>query len=235
MYLSMLGQRMFLVLLVGAILCSNAQENEQTGMVDTSYLEDQFYIGLTYNFLSNKPDNVSERNLSYGLQLGFIKDIPINSQRNVALGLGLGYAVNSYYTNLLATESGNGFVYTILDGSTDFNRNKVETHLVEMPLEFRWRTSSPTDYKFWRVYTGLKLAYVVGGRSKFVSDLQSTSFFNTDLRKFHYGLTLSFGYNTFNVHAYYALNTLFEDDVQIVDGPAIKVRPLRIGIIFYIL
>ncbi|MEK6152107.1 porin family protein [Flavobacteriaceae bacterium 3-367] len=235
MYLSMLGQRMFLVLLVGSILCSNAQENEQTGLVDTSYLEDQFYIGLTYNFLSNKPDNVSERNLSYGLQLGFIKDMPINTRRNIALGLGLGYAVNSYYTNLLATESGDGFVYTILESGADFNRNKVETHLVEMPLEFRWRTSTPLDYKFWRVYTGVKLAYVVGGRSKFVSELQNTSFFNTDLRKFHYGLTLNFGYNTFNVHAYYALNKLFEDDVQITDGTAIEVRPLRIGIIFYIL
>ncbi len=235
MYLSMLGQRMFLVLLVGSILCSNAQENEQTGLVDSSYLEDQFYIGLTYNFLSNKPDNVSERNLSYGLQLGFIKDMPINTRRNIALGLGLGYAVNSYYTNLLATESEDGFVYTILESSTDFNRNKVETHLVEVPLEFRWRTSTPSDYKFWRVYTGLKLAYVLGGRSKFVSELQNTSFFNTDLRKFHYGLTLNFGYNTFNVHAYYALNKLFEDGVQIADGTAIEVRPLRIGIIFYIL
>lgn len=235
MYVAKFGKGWFLILLVGAIFCAYAQEQEQTGLPDTSYLEDQFYIGITYNFLSNKPEGVSERNLSYGIQLGFIKDMPINPQRNIAFGMGIGYAVNSYYTNLLATESGDGFVYSILDSNTDFNRNKVETHLVEMPLEFRWRTSTPADYKFWRVYTGVKLGYVLGGRSKFVSDAQNSSFFNSDLRKFHYGLTLNFGYNTFNVHAYYALNKLFEDNVTITDGTAIDVRPLRIGIIFYIL
>ncbi|WP_422081803.1 porin family protein [Ulvibacterium sp.] len=223
-----------LFLFFGFLISTYAQENEDTFNGDTKYLEDQFYMGITYNFLLDKPVDVSQRNLSYGLQAGFIRDIPMNSDRTVALGIGIGYNVNSYYSNLRAMESGNDVVYDVLDGDADFKRSKVETHLVEVPLEFRWRNSTATSYKFWRVYTGLRFGYVLGGRSKFVSDSGDFSFYNDDIRKFQYGLTFNFGYNTFNVHLYYALNNLFNDDV-FVNGTGISMRPLRIGLIFYIL
>jgi hypothetical protein len=202
---------------------------------DSKYLEDQFYVGLTYNFLLNKPDRVTQRNLSYGLQGGIIKDLPVNKRRNVAFGIGLGYAVNSYYTNLRATEAGEGFQYTIIGSDVSFKRNKIETHLIEMPIEFRWRNSTATTYKFWRIYTGLKLGYIVGSRSKYVSDSEKLSFYNTDTRNFRYGLTFNFGYNTFNIHAYYALNNLFEKGILTENGALVGFTPLRIGIIFYIL
>ena len=202
---------------------------------DDKYLEDQFYVGLSYNLLLDRPEGVTQQNLSYGLQAGFVKDIPVNSRRNVAIGIGLGYAVNSYYSNLFVRQNADGFEYSLLGGDDSFKRNKIETHLLEFPLEFRWRNSNATDYKFWRIYTGVKLGYVVGSRSKFVSDIEKISFYNTDTRNFHYGLTLNFGYNTFNFHAYYSLNNLFEDGLETVDGDPVKVTPLRIGIIFYIL
>lgn len=216
---------------------SSAQVSSPTIIEDSLYLEDQFYVGITYNLLLDKPNNVTQRNLSYGLHGGFIKDIPLNSKRTIALGLGLGYGVNSYYSNLQAREVMDGFEYTVLDNDSDvtFKRNKIETHLIEMPLEFRWRNSNPSSYKFWRVYTGVKLAYVVGSRSKFISDDIRSSFYNTDTRNFQYGVMLNFGYNTFNIHAYYALNDLFEDGVATDTGDPITIRPLRIGLIFYIL
>jgi len=225
---------LFLMLSVTSLLA--AQEfSDSTRGVDTKYLEDQFYVGLTYNFILNKPEGVTQRNLSYGLMAGFIKDIPINLRRNVAIGIGLGYAVNSYYSNLRAIETASGFTYQYLDGSVSYKRNKIETHLIEMPLEFRWRNSTATDFKFWRLYAGLKLGYIVGSRSKFVTSSYKDSFFNTDTRNFRYGLMLNFGYNTFNIHAYYALNSLFEDGTFGPDSGQIEFKPLRIGLIFYIL
>lgn len=199
------------------------------------YLEDQLYVGITYNFLLNKPEGVTQRNLSYGLQAGIIKDLPINSKRNLAFGIGLGYAVNSYNTNLQAIEAANGIQYMAISSTTSFKRNKIETHLIEMPIEFRWRNSTADSYKFWRIYTGVKLGYVVGSRSKFVSDDSKQSFYNTDTENFHYGLIFNFGYNTFNIHAYYSLNDLFEKETITTDNVTIGFTPLRIGIIFYIL
>jgi len=201
---------------------------------DTKYLEDQFYIGFTYNFLLGLPENVNQRNLSYGLQAGFIKDIPINRSRTIAIGIGMGYGVYSYYSNLRAEETSTGFEYSVIGDIDSLKRSKVETHILELPLELRWRNSNAIDYKFWRIYAGVKLGYVIGGRSKFVSDNLKESFYNTDIRQFQYGLTFNFGYNTFNVHAYYALNALFDDQTTI-DGIDISMKPLRIGLIFYIL
>ena len=45
---------------------------------------------------------------------------------------------------------------------------------------------------------------------------------------------LNFGYNTFNVHVYYALSNLLEDNATVATEN-LQLKPLRIGFIFYIL
>ncbi|MEO9892005.1 porin family protein [Aurantibacter sp.] len=212
----------------------NAQIEQDSLPPDSRYLEDQFYLGFTYNFLLDKPAEVSQRNLSYGFQSGFIKDMPLNSDRTVALGLGLGYGVYSYYTNLQALEVGSNISYSIPSDVDNLKRNKIETHMVELPLEFRWRTSTATSYKFYRIYAGAKLGYVLGARSKAVFEDYKDSFTNKDVNNFQYGLTFNFGYNTFNLQVYYALNGIF-NDVQTDTGEDINFKPLRVGFIFYIL
>lgn len=220
----------FAILFLLVVLQSNAQVASDS-ISNTRYFEDQFYVGLSYNFILNHPEGSNQRNLSYGLQAGVIKDIPLNKAGTKAIGIGAGLALNSYYSNLVADISGDDITYSIND---DITRSKLETHLVEFPLEFRWRNSNAEDYKFWRVYGGIKVAYVLGARSKYDLDDISEGFKNTDLTKFQYGLTLSFGYNTFNFHAYYALTELFDGNAS-VNGEVLQYRPLRIGLIFYIL
>ena len=224
--------RNLLILLTSLSFALHAQESEDTSL--ERYLEDQFYIGVTYNILLNLPDEASQSNLSYGLQAGFIRDIPLNPQGTIALGVGLGYGVNSYYSNLRAIKEDDGFRYEYLDDE-DYRRNKIETHLIEVPVEFRWRTSTRESYKFWRVYGGFKFGYVVGSRSKLVTNSFKDSFYNTDTENFRYGLMLNLGYNTFNIHFYYGLNPLFEDGVVDPNGQDLDMAPLHLGLIFYIL
>jgi len=228
-------QYVVLVLLSFSLFVAQSQEVQDSNVdVDRRYLEDQFYIGLGYNVLFNRPENTVQRNLSYNLQAGFIKDIPLNFRRNVGLGIGVGYAVNSYYSNIVATKTNNVVSYEVMD-QADFNRSKLETHAVEFPLELRWRTSTVEEYKFWRIYAGVKLGYVFSGRSKLVMEGGSTSFSNDDIQSFQYGLMLNFGYNTWNIHTYYGLSPLLEETAQLQNGEKIDTRVLRIGLIFYIL
>lgn len=209
-----------------------SQESGDSNTSDSRYLEDQFYAGVTYNFIVNGPNDASQRNFSYGLQAGFIKDIPLSTDRTVALGIGFGLGLNTYYSNIEASETANGIEYAIR--TTDFKRSKLETHLVELPFEIRFRNSTPGEYKFWRLYTGIKFSYVYDARSKLVLDSEKNSFKNTDVEKFQYGITLNLGYNTFNIHAYYSLTNLFSDGTT-VNGENLNIKPLRIGLIFYIL
>ena len=210
------------------------QEQDSTHLWD-KYREDQFYLGITYNLLLDLPDGVSQSSLSYGLKGGFIRDIPLNPSCTFALGIGLGYGFNSYYTNLRAIKDGGDIRYEVLDSNADYKRNKLETHLVEVPLELRWRNSTRTEYKFWRIYGGVKLAYMAGSRSKYVANSFKDAFRNPDTSNFLYGLMLNVGYNTFNLHIYYGLNSLFEDGISLPDGQSLQMTPVHLGLSFYIL
>ena len=224
---------LLLITLLLGLLMAHSQENDE-GIYDERYLEDQFYIGLGFNFLLERPTDVAQSSLSYNLQTGFIKDIPLNKRRNFGLGLGLGYAINSYYSNIGARKVGDDIIYEVL-GSSEFKRSKFGTHTLEVPLELRWRTSTPEEYRFWRIYAGVKLGYVFSGRSRLVTDEETTGFSNGDIQDLQYGLILNFGFNTWNIHAYYGLNPLLEDGTTLENGDSIDMRVLRIGVIFYIL
>ena len=45
--------------------------------VDSLYREDQFYAGLNYNLLLEKPSGVSQEKISFGFSAGFLRDMPI--------------------------------------------------------------------------------------------------------------------------------------------------------------
>lgn len=202
--------------------------------VDSLYKEDQFYAGVTYNLLGKKPDGLKQSGFSLGFQLGFIKDMPINKRRNVAFGLGLGYSANSFNQNLLVNKESNALVYSILDDES-FSKNKFSNHLIEIPFEFRWRSSTPLNYSFWRIYTGFKVGYVVAHNTKYKGDLGDIKFKDIeDFNKFQYGLTLSVGYDTWNIYMYYALNSIFSDNFT-VNGEQLNMNTIKIGLMFYIL
>ncbi len=210
-------------------LASPAQDNL---LVNKSYLEDQLYIGINYNILQNKPELVQQKGISINYQLGFIKDLPLNKKGNVALGIGLGYAYNKYNQTILIDKNQPEFSLVV----DDYNKNKFETHCVELPFEIRIRNSSPTQYKFWRIYFGGKIAYVFSSKSVF-EDLDALVIKNRPipyLKKWQYGPQLSFGYGTWNIYTFFNVNPLF-DKAPIVNAFDVNtLKSFKIGLQFYI-
>ncbi|GAB1308778.1 porin family protein [Urechidicola sp. KH5] len=204
-------------------------QNDST-FVDTKYLEDHLYFNITYNLMVDHPEDFSQNGISGGIALGFIKDIPLNERRNVGLGIGLGFNYNAFNHNIKFTNDNP----PIIIPESDFKNNYLATYVIEAPIEFRWRTSTATKYGFWRIYTGLKLGYVVGSTNKFSDDLSSIKVSNLEeVDKFQYGLSFSAGYSTFNLHLYYGLNPLFKDTQ--INGQTLNLKQLNVGLIFYIL
>lgn len=212
------------------------EQDSKSPDLDTNYKEDQFYIGVTYNLLRQLPSNVSQSGFSSGFHFGYIKDMPINVKRNIAIGLGLGFSTNSFNQNILIDKLDGNYVYSVLDDNENpYSKNKFTMYLVEAPLEFRWRTSTSSEYKFWRIYAGIKLGYLVANSSKFNGKSEKIKHNNiTDFNKLQYGFTLSTGYNTWNVHLYYALNTIFNDDARI-SNEALNMSAVKIGLMLYLL
>lgn len=204
-------------------------------VIDSLYREDQFYVGLTFNLISNKPDAISQSGFSGGIHAGFTRDFPLNKRRNIAIAVGLGWSLNSYSQNLFIGEDEAGeSIFRELTNDIDYSTNRFSTQLVEVPLEFRWRTSTAETYKFWRIYTGLRFGYIYHFKSNFVQpDNQVIQTEVPELDRFRMGATFTFGFNTFNFHLYYSLNSLFPDAQ--VNGETIDISVFRAGLMFYIL
>ena len=222
------------------VLVSSAQETEvdsdKSIVIDSLYREDQFYVGVTYNLLFNKPKDFSQSGFSGGLHLGFIRDMPVNKRRNVAIGLGLGYSFNVYIQDLfIGEEEGTEkSIFSILDG-VEYDSNRFTTHLLETPFEFRWRTSVPETHKFYRIYTGIRMGYLYSFNSNFKQPGNQVKQSKVEeLNRWRVGATFVFGWNTFNFYFYYSLNSLFNDKAMI-EGAPVGLNTAKIGLMFYIL
>ena len=220
----------FLIFLLGALKLS-----AQDSIAKSPYLEDQLYAGFSYILFSKQTNEVNPKGFSNSLCFGFIKDLPVNKMRNMAFGVGLGYARNTYYQNIFISKVNGQFDFSIIDPGFSYKTNKFSTHAIEIPFEFRWRTSTSYKYKFYRLYTGIKMSYIIGSNAKLKTIESKTRVSGIDeINKFQYGLTLSAGYGTWNINLYYGLSDIFKN-ASLGDTRPLTMKDIRLGLIFYIL
>ena len=198
--------------------------------VGDPYWEDQLYINISYNVLYDQPTEVNKSGFSFGFSGGYIKDIPLTKSGKLAIGVGLGYGFDSFSHKLKVVEgSPNDFQV-----GNNVTNGKLKTHNIEMPLQFRWRSSTANTYSFWRFYTGIKLSYNFNSNFSYVDVGEMISLSNIpEYNKFQTGLILSAGYGTFNFHVYYGLTPILKNAT--LNGNKINTNIVRFGLSFYFL
>ena len=227
-------QNLFKIILLFSCLNAFSQEEPNFSAIDSLYREDQFYFGVTYNVLNLKPIGVSQNSFSTGLNIGFLRDFPINKKRTFSIAPGLGFSYNNYKENLVVDNLGGTTNYSTIPSGTNYNKNKLALYLVDVPIEFRWRTSTFESHKFWRVYTGFKFSYLLLSQSRFIDANKSFKINNNpDINKIHYGTYISAGYNSWNLYAYYGLNNMFKKGN--INGKPVELSTLNVGLMFYVL
>lgn len=202
---------------------------------DPKYREDQFYASITYNLMQGMPKGYSQYSVSTGLGIGFLRDIPLNKKRNHAIAIGLGYSYNNIKHNLIVgQQDGKNIYYTT--SKTDFDKNKLVLHYLELPIELRWRTSNDTTHQFWRVYTGVKLSYLLHDKAQNEPDGKTAYKIKNDpnMNKLMGGVYIAAGYNTWNFYAYYGLTPIY-DSPTLQSGEKLTMHSLKLGLMFYIL
>ena len=211
----------FLILLIASLSLAQLP-------ADSSYREDQIYASIGYPLLINKPEGLTQNKLSHTFSLGFIRDMPINRTRNLAIGLGLGLNYNVVYTNLQFIDDMNKSIFV----SSDLI-NQWSSLNTEIPLELRWRSSTPTNYQFWRLYAGL-----VGHYSLMAKQSTRTAITETinslSVQKFRLALRLSIGNNTWNLTYAHPIDSFFDFDKSIQNKSVSELKTAKLGLIFYI-
>ena len=218
------------LLLLISFFISFSQKND----VDNKYLEDQFYLGLYYSTLTSSPENFNQNKFSSTLNFGFIRDFPFNEQRNFGIGAGVGLSFSSSNSNLKLSDLNSSVSGEIVNGE-DFTKNKWNTTKIEFPFEVRWRTSTPTSYKFWRVYIGVKTSYLLKSKYKYETLNSNYTLENLPFRKTQSGITVNAGNNTWNLGLYMGLNPIFNKEFG-QNNPNLKdLKEFKLGLVFYIL
>lgn len=209
------------------VLENNIEADSLQG-IDFKYREDQFYVGITHTLMQDKPGAYSPSSVSIGMSGGFLRDFPINKDRDIAIAPGIGYSYLNLRGNLGITPE---HEHVILG---TYKKSSISLHAIDFPIELRWRTSSPYSHKFWRIYLGFKASYVFGDRTKTSTNEYSTVFHgDKNLNKWLYGMYVSAGFNTWNFYMYYGLNNIYKNDI--IQGDNNKLRLLNVGVMFYIL
>jgi len=207
----------------------------QINEIDDKYREDQIYFGVFYNSLINSPTDFNQNKFSSSINLGFIRDIPLNKSRNFGIGLGLGYSNSTFHNNLKFSNSNNQIDAKIVSDLDSFTKNKWVLNELEFPFEIRWRTSTPENYKFWRIYFGLKTSYIISNKVRYESPSNNQTIRDLPFNNFQSGFTLNAGNNTWNLGVYLGLQPLFNKEFTENHINIKNLKQFKVGLIFYIL
>ena len=193
------------------------------------YREDQIYFGIYYNSLGDNLNNFKENKFSSSLNFGFIRDIPLSKSGKFAIGIGLGLGINSFNNNLKLSNSNS---YILLNNRNIPQKNVYNYSELQIPLEIRWRNSSIDNYKFWRIYAGLKYSRLFSSSYIFENEQEKYKLNSTPINLDQLGLTLNIGFNTWNLGLYKSMNSFFNKKI---DTLPTDLEQFKLGLVFYIL
>ena len=186
---------------------------------------------MYYNSLGGELNNFKENKFSSSFNLGFIRDIPISKSRKFALGIGLGYGLNSFNNNLLLNNQNS---YSLMTNRALPKKNTFNFSELQLPFEIRWRNSSSTNYKFWRIYFGIKTSYVFSSKHIFDSSSGKTELKDLPFNKFQSGFTLNAGNNTWNLGLYLGLQPILNEDFTKNYSSIKNIKQFKVGLVFYV-
>ena len=191
-----------------SLLFLNQLSFSQSNKSKEDYREDQFFFGSSY-FIQTQPiDEFKQNGFSGNFQFGFIRDFPLNDSSTKAIGIGFGYERNFFTSNIQPVESDSNIDYRIVVSRFLESKNKISFSSLVIPLEYRWRTSSLDQYKFWRIYSGFKLKknFPIYSNPSYGSEITIE-----DVEDWTTSIYINAGYNTWNISLEYDLNPLLKN------------------------
>lgn len=196
------------------------------------YREDQLFFNFSALSLLNKSEGLQRSGFSYNITTGYYRDVPINKRGSLAFAMGAAYR---YYSLQLFNQPGDSQEpIVVLPDGQNLENISLKIHSIQLPVEFRWRSSTATKYTFWRIYTGFSFNYLMVPEYKFTSNQTKQKLNARDqVRNWEYGPHLNVGYGFWNFHMFYSMTGVFDDELQMAQ-PWADVNYLELGISWYI-
>ena len=203
----------------------------QSDKLEQSYREDQFYFGSSYFIQTESLEDFKQNGFSGNFQFGFIRDFPVNNSSTKAVGIGLGFERNFFTSNIQPSEIEDNIDYRIVVSRFLESKNKISFSSIVLPIEYRWRKSSIDEYKFWRIYSGLKFKknFPLYSNPSYGSEITID-----EIEDWTTSFYINAGYNTWNISLEYDLNPILKNK-KTTDGNNLNISFFRLGLVFYLL
>ena len=195
-----------------------------------SFREDQIYFSVAYPYFSDAPGEHIQNKLSYSFSLGFVRDMPVNKKRTLALGLGLGWDVATVFNNMRLVVEDSSISASIIQDA--YQKNTLTMQTLAVPFELRWRNANETKHAFWRIHTGVSVHMPLRFRANYTSSegIQTNIFLPYEKTLLRWNA--HFGFNTWNISIAHDLQPWA---VYATPNRSFDIRFTKIGLIFYIL
>lgn len=211
--------------------------------------QDYIILNFNWNAWLNAGDRVEVSPFSRGFEVAVMFDQPLGKSP-FALGFGLGLSTENIFTNAFLRNNNDSVAWQSIDKTInpdntttrEWDRYKLGTTLLELPLEVRFRLN-PRKRNTFKITAGFKVGYVVHSKEKYVgpnylfddqgqkSLLDETLAMKRDdlfgINKLRYSVYGRIGYGRFALNFQYGLQPFFESGLD-----ADNVIPIQAGFSF---
>ena len=190
-------KKFFLLITVLTGMAASAQTSDTKKITVPNRTKDHFMIQYGVDAWASRPDSVRTGGFSrhFNMYIMFDKPFKTNPKMSVGFGVGLGSS-NMFFnnTNVDVKYVGAQMPFTRADSINHFNKFKVTSMYLELPVEIRFFSNPNNMNKSWKFAIGAKVGTLLKAYSKgknlvnrngqsiygtsFIEKEQSKKFFN---------------------------------------------------------
>ena len=220
------------LLFVGSSLLTLAQGMEETPDKSSPADKlDKLVLDVNHDRWIDAPDSINTEIYSRGVHINLMYDIPLG-ESPFAFAIGLGIGSSNIFTDATVVNQvdSTGEIFTTLqqfDEDYDYDKNKLSSNYLDIPLEFRFRTKPNEKGQRFKVTAGAKIGYLINMHSKTIDkEGKYKTFIYPTANDFRYGAFFRIGYGKIGLNAYYSLSPVFDE------GKAITLTQVSAGLSF---
>ena len=219
---------------------SNTAPKKEWSKLDLSTrANDHFLIQYGVDAWPNVPDSINTSGFSRHFNMYIMLDKPFETSPHFSLGIGIGVGTsNIFFSNTYVNLKSNTptLPFTNVTSENHFDKFKLATGFIEVPLELRYATNPVQPDKGFKIALGVKGGFLVGAhtKGKNLVDSSGRSIYDKTYiekeaqKKFinstRFALTGRIGYGHISIDASYQVSNFLKPGV----GPVI--HPIAIGL-----
>lgn len=207
-----------------------AQDDDNEIVIVPVYdrFDDKLILEITNDMWLDLPQDVKLRGFSPGFKAYFFSDYTFGRESNFSFAWGLGISADNVHSNAAP------YQFELPDGSLseqkltpfpeeyEYEKNKLVTTYLELPLELRFITKGRRPFKF---AAGFRLGYLLADHQKIIDTDGKRKYYDfNDITTWRYGVSARIGVGKIQATAFYSLVPLIEGQDQII--------PFSIGLAF---